>query len=246
LIFDSNLIVFYSATIKIILEKLYRLTFLDSLAQLKGLLDSDLIHEINPKKHSIDFLNHSLEKIINFRLPLSFPLLKTNSLAEYMTCISERPLSLLIVLIQAGSASIGFFNDATLVHHKVIKKYMVRKKQGKAQISYLNEKGKSRAGSRIRLANTYDFFEEINQKLWDWNITPERILYSCPIKLWNLVFESKIDSFFSKSDERLLKIPRDVQIPNFDELKRISTFAGFGHFTIFNNDGIGLLIKEKK
>lgn len=204
-------------------------------------MDSDLIDELNMKKHSIDFLNNDHKKIISFRLPLNFPLLKTLNFSEYVSKIPEKPLSLLIILIQAGSASIGFFAEGKLVHHKVIKKYMVRKKQGKAQISYLNEKGKSRAGSRVRLANTYDFFEEINQKLHDWNSNPQRILYSCPIKLWNLVFESKVDSFFTKSDERLLKIPRDVQTPNFEELKRISTFAGFGHLTVLEKSGLDFL-----
>ena len=227
------------------MEQLLRLNNLESTAHLNRLIDSDLIHEINQKKHSIDYFNSAQEKVINFRLPLNFPLLTANDISKYISNIPKNPLSLLIILIQAGSASLGFFEHGKLVHHKVIKKYMVRKKQGKAQIYYLNEKGKSRAGSRVRLANTYDFFEEINQKLHDWNALPERILYSCPIKLWNLVFESKVDSFFEKTDERLLKIPRDVQTPNFEELKRISIFAGFGHLTIFGNIKIEELIKKK-
>ncbi|MEO1451203.1 MAG: hypothetical protein AAFV07_16855 [Bacteroidota bacterium] len=45
---------------------------------------------------------------------------------------------------------------------------MKRHKRGKAQISYLNTRGKSKAGSRIRLANTVAFFEEINERLQDW------------------------------------------------------------------------------
>ena len=211
-----------------------------SIILLKKLNQSDYLLDEDLKKHAISIYEREERKVGQFRLPLAFPLLR-GSLEDYIESLNDYNASYTIILIQAGSAAIGVYCKDTLVHHKVIKKYMVRKKQGKAQISYLNSKGKSRAGSRVRLAKTIEFFEEINQKLWDWNIKTETILYSCPIKLWNLVFDSKVEPFFQKDDPRLLKIPRDIQTPNFDELKRISNFAQYGHFTTIDNNVIDML-----
>ena len=45
---------------------------------------------------------------------------------------------------------------------------MVRKKRGVSQIKHLKTKGKSRAGSRVRLAETEEFFENINGRLQDY------------------------------------------------------------------------------
>ncbi len=70
-----------------------------------------------------------------------------------------------LVLVRAGQAAVGYFHQGQLIDHKVIRAYMVRQKQGKSQFKYLKTKGKSRAGSRIRLAETLLFFNEINKKL---------------------------------------------------------------------------------
>jgi hypothetical protein len=104
---------------------------------------------------------------------------------------------------------------------------MVRKKQGKAQITYLNKKGKSRAGSRIRLAQTVKFFEEINEQvnMWIKNVNPDRLLISCPPRLWGLLFQSKIKPEFSKKDPRIFKIPIDIKIADRSELSRVNSMA---------------------
>jgi hypothetical protein len=60
--------------------------------------------------------------------------------------------------MQAGHSALAYFEDGEMRHHKVIKKYMVRG-NGKAQVGYLQTRGKSKAGSRIRLANTVSFLK---------------------------------------------------------------------------------------
>ncbi|MCK5077740.1 MAG: hypothetical protein KAR38_15260, partial [Calditrichia bacterium] len=156
-------------------------------------------------------------------------------LDNYIADVDEIPPAYYIVLIQAGNSSIGYFEEGEVIYHKVIRKYMVRKKQGKAQITYLNKKGKSRAGSRIRLAETVEFFKEINDKLDEWERLGEakKILYSCPAKLWGMLFNSKILPPFDKKDERLIKIPMDVKVPNFEELMRVNEFALCGEVVSF-------------
>ena len=56
-----------------------------------------------------------------------------------------------LTLVRAGQASLGYFHQGKLLDHKVFRGYLVRQKQGKSQFKYLKTKGKSRAGSRIRL-----------------------------------------------------------------------------------------------
>lgn len=65
-----------------------------------------------------------------------------------------------LTLIRAGQAAVGYFHQGKLLDHKVFRAYMVRQKQGKSQIKHLKTKGKSRAGSRIRLAETARFLKK--------------------------------------------------------------------------------------
>ncbi|TAE75589.1 MAG: hypothetical protein EAZ85_02000 [Bacteroidetes bacterium] len=176
------------------------------------------------QKHRI-FKENQNEKI-SYHLPLLIDeILENQSFKDFLLQIPPFPNDYIVLLIQAGSAVIGQYEEGKLVNHKVIKKYMVRAAQGKAQLKHLNSKGKSKLGSRIRLAQTKDFFEEINQKLEEWEITNiPFIFYSGSIDCWNLLFESKINCPFEKKDKRLRKVPLLVHTPDFEELLRINEF----------------------
>ena len=181
------------------------------------------------KKQALTFQDEaSTECTLVF--PLVFPLIKSSSMKEIIQQISESSQIYTIVLIQAGAAAIGLFEHDVLLHHKVIKKYMVRKKQGKSQLKHLNSKGKSRLGSRIRLRNSRLFFEEINEILTKWDVTSksEVILLSVPINLKNLLFTSKIPVPFGKKDPRIRKVPVDVRTPSFKVLMHINWLATRG------------------
>lgn len=194
-------------------------------------LDFDGIIELNPQKHAFEGLRDQ-ELVWRLKLPLPFPAIEHReiSLEDYLSTVEEEIPSYSIALIQAGAAALGYFEYGEVVHHKAIKKYMKRHKRGKSQINYLKTRGKSKAGSRIRLANSVRFFEEINERLTEWEeeFQPTRILYSCTATLWGFLFQSNVPPPFEKKDDRLIKIPRDVRIPSYEELLRINQFVIHG------------------
>lgn len=169
-----------------------------------------------------------------FRLPWPMPAPEPGEdLETYADRLEPFPPPFLMVLIQAGHSALGYFEDGELLFHKTIKKYMVRAKRGKAQIGYLNAKGKSKAGSRIRLANTVSFFEDINGKLEEWAVEDEvaRVLVSVPVRMWSLWFGSKVPPPFDRDDARLRKIPLDVHRPDLEELERVAQHGIKGYWT---------------
>ena len=164
-------------------------------------------------KHRIDFLDDQHNTFGYLRLPIS---MNYKSLTDDTTY--------LIALIQTGDCAVGIFQNREPLAHKVLKSYLVRKKHGKSQLKYLKTKGKSKAGSRVRLGNAIDFFENINLKITEYveEYSPERIAISCPKTIWPFLFQSKIECPFAKDDERLYKIPLHVPTPKQEVLLKIN------------------------
>lgn len=229
---------------------------IDLIERLASLDDSKeaILWDSDPKKGTLYGTNKEGEKILDFRVPITFPTLpkkedeeKTISLSDYSDKIPFIPKPYLLILIQAGYASLGYFEEGELIYHKAITAYMVRKKQGKSQIKHLNSKGKSRLGSRIRLQNTIHFFEQINLKLKEWHKQAaifdkvERIGQSGSSDLWHLFYTSKEEAPFQKNDSRLRKIPLTVHSPNFEELQRVNNYVNQGKITIYTDDNLPFL-----
>jgi hypothetical protein len=142
--------------------------------------------------------------------------------SDYLDSLPPAPGVFLVLLVQAGAAALGVWDQDDLVRHKVIKKYMVRG-HGKFQGTHLKTKGKSRYGSRLRLRNTLDFFVEINTKLTGWWAEEgpiERVFYSCPVRLWSDLRRAKVPPPFAP-ETPLVKIPLDVRVPCFKELRHV-------------------------
>lgn len=125
-----------------------------------------------------------------------------------------------LVLIRAGQAATGYFHLGELIDHKVFRAYMIRQKQGVSQIKYLKTKGKSRSGSRVRLAESERFFEDINSRLIGyaerfpmdfWGI-------SCARTMWPFYFSSEISPPFSQKEEKLIELPFHVAQASLEEL----------------------------
>ena len=143
--------------------------------------------------------------------------------------------SFLCLLIQAGCAALGISQNGDLIQHKIIKKYMVRKGQGRAQIYYVARKGKARGGAKLRLAKTKEFFTEINQKLQRWEediFQAKLILLHCSIRLWTGLFATTLPPPFTKSDPRIHKIPINIYRPSLKELKRVHSVLLHGYISI--------------
>lgn len=189
---------------------------------------------INQKKKIVSIKCIQSDELLYLRLPFSFPELNTEkTFNQFVKAVPEKfPQPYIVLLIRAGNSSLGYFEKGKNIKHKVIRKYMVRKKQGKSQLTYLKRKGKSRLGSRIRLAQAGKFFEEINELLIEWNSIKKnnelKIFYSCPIRLWSYLFKTNPIPPFDKRDNRLIKIPFNVYKPNMKELKRINYILNNG------------------
>ena len=184
--------------------------------------------DYDPVKNRIQVIDISDQLIINIRLPWIMPPFSTiNGLLQNIKDDNLQRLKYIIILIQAGYSAVCHCSNGQILEHKLIRKYMVRKKHGKAQITYLHSKGKSRAGSRIRLTQTVEFFEEINEQVNSWiqDDNPDRLLISCPPRLWGLLFQSKIKPVFSKKDQRIFRIPMDIKIPDKSELIRVNLMS---------------------
>ncbi|MFX1283777.1 MAG: hypothetical protein ACFFB5_08980 [Promethearchaeota archaeon] len=204
----------------------FALSYVDSL---------DFLHKI--KKINHQFIYNKIEKIFqyinvrgDFQCKIQFaPLLFAKkldllNLNRFIDILPAEPLYL-ILLIRAGYAALGFSQNGILTHHKVIKKYMVRKKQGKAQLTYQAQRGKARGGAKLRLARTNEFLIEINTKLNDWQDSIKEaqwIMFQCSPRLWNGIFKTKILTPFDKNDERLHKIGLNTYKPSYGELQRIN------------------------
>jgi hypothetical protein len=192
----------------------------DTLQVIDTILDLGLNFRYESSKHRIIILDELENELLHFRLPIDVSIsrsLEYNDLDE---------INYIILLVQSGSASLGYFEEDEVINHKVFKSYMVRKKQGKSQISYLNSKGKSRAGSRVRLANTIMFFENINERLQDYfdEYDIHRIAISCSKTLLPYIYNSKKVCPFDKKDERLLKIPKHIHTPNYEIMMNTHQF----------------------
>ncbi|MDX1905693.1 MAG: hypothetical protein SF053_01565 [Bacteroidia bacterium] len=193
--------------------------------------------DADPDKHKLTARDQMGEPVFSFRPPLPLPALPDPYEAvAYRDQLPDEMPPYVIALVQLGGGSIGYFEEGEVQEHKVIKKYMTRKKQGRSQINYLKTRGKSKAGSRVRLANTYSFFEEVNERLTEWETAyqPPRILLSCTAQVWGLMFQSKIPPPFEKKDPRIGWIPTEVDVPDHEELLRINRYVQHGWLTRYS------------
>jgi hypothetical protein len=181
-------------------------------------------------------LDQQGEKILEFHYPLCFPGNPSGqNLPAYAASLPAIPIPCIILLMHAGQSALGYFARGEMQQHKVIRKYMVRKKQGKAQYKFQKEKKAHSQGARIRLANTVTFFEEINTYLQEWfkSNPVGKIIYSCPPPLWSMLFRSKINPPFQKEDPRLIKVPLHLPDPLLKTLLYINHYIQSGKCVLF-------------
>ncbi|MEQ8339427.1 MAG: hypothetical protein RIA62_18840 [Cyclobacteriaceae bacterium] len=170
-------------------------------------------YEYDFKKHVV-LLKDELNETMGFiRLPLHWTLKDDLS-------IVDRDAKALYLTIESGNAAVCMMEGKENVYHTTFSAYMTRKKQGFSQIKYLKKKGKSKAGSRVRLAKTVTFFENINETLTELLDTYDvnRIALSCSATLIPFLFQSKVACPFEKKDPRLYKIPLHIPQSNFTNL----------------------------
>ncbi len=202
------------------------------------LLNNSTKLECDSEKHAvIGFRNY--EKVFKLKLPLPFPTTNDDKNVEnYLNRIDTTFPPYTIIMIQADYCAVGYFENGEVIQHKALRTYMTRRKNGRNQLTYMSSGGRGgTSGGQLRLQNALHFFEDINETLNEWGKTtkPERIFYSCPIKMWQYLFNGKVKCFFDKKDSRLHKIPLDVGIPNFEEMMRVNKKISLGYLTVYES-----------
>ncbi len=204
----------------------------DSIRILRAILRvierADLNCEFDPAVLRCIFRDAEGREYARFRCPPAFPVASAQSdPTNYSRQLSAEPPEAFVLVLQSGQAALARTRRGLLYDHRIIRKYMVRKSQGKSQLTHLKTKGKSRLGSRIRLQQSVEFFEEINGWLTEQSeeFAPGRILYACAASLWPHLFHSRIAPPFDKKDARLMKIPRDFRKATLEELERMCRFV---------------------
>ncbi|MDO6388726.1 hypothetical protein Q4E40_01220 [Pontibacter sp. BT731] len=203
---------------------------------LQHIRSSDTKTVYDPEKHRLTLLDEAGIEQVHFRLPLSLPHSDTG-IAE------DGKVHYILLLIQAGHCAMGYFEDGQCLNHKVFRSYMVRQKQGKSQIKYLKTKGKSRAGSRVRLGETAEFFENINNRLQDYfrEHRIDRIALSCSKTLLPYLYASAIPTPFDKRDPRLFKIPKHIHTPIYEVLLDANRFLQRGELISLTEAGFAAI-----
>ena len=136
-------------------SRLFKFRMEDSLDFFKELSESENLY-LERDKHGLSLTENSKSRFF-LRLPLFYPKPQDRQpLWQYLedNNFDIYPERWNLLIMEAGRAAIGSVKESKLVSHKNIRKYMVRKKQGKAQLTHLKSKGKSRYGSRLRLQET--------------------------------------------------------------------------------------------
>ncbi|MBI3143197.1 MAG: hypothetical protein HYZ16_10250 [Bacteroidetes bacterium] len=210
------------------------------------LIDKGFMHQLLPQEHAVEFFSPLGNKVIKLGLPLVWPALQGHeSLDGYMEHgDGPQPGQLSwVLLVRAGEAALGWVIQGKLMKYKVVRKYMVRKKQGKAQVSHLKTKGKSRAGSRIRLAQTEAFFEEINHKLQEWKQQeePQLIVMGVAPTLKAAWAQHPSARAFEFDDPRLRRVNWTVGLPRENELKKAIWHLDKARLSIFDPQLASLL-----
>lgn len=142
-----------------------------------------------------------------------------------------------VLLLQAGAAALGYWDEDELVQHKAMKKYVVRG-SGKAQPTHLKTKGKSRYGSRLRLQNWQRLLVAVNLRLHEWwrqHGAPEQLFVAANVRVLPQLFAADPPPPFARDDRALRRVPRHVHVPDFAELLAVRGFLGAGRVELFGD-----------
>jgi hypothetical protein len=141
-----------------------------------------------------------------------------------------------VLLLRAAGAAVGYWHGDELLHHKAMRKYVVRG-HGKAQPTYAKTRGKSRYGARLRMQNWRRMLAETNERLceyWQLNGAPERVFYSVPVRVFAELWTAPQKPPFEPRDVRLQRLPVHVHRPDFAELLRVRVWLGRGRLELPN------------
>lgn len=175
------------------------------------------------------------DRAVRCVLPLVLPPARADERPRaYAARLPDRIGRQCVVLLQAGAAALGYWDEDDLLRHKATKRYVVRG-SGKAQPKHLEQKGKSRYGSRLRLQNWRRLLSEVNVKLhewWDELGAPEQVLFAIPVRARDPFFASEPRPPFAPTDGNVRRIPLHVHVPDHRELLRVRRWCAHGRLEL--------------
>lgn len=166
------------------------------------------------------------EPPIVVRLPAVLPPIdggRDQDLGSWLAALPDRLGLELVLLLRAGSAALGLWRDDELLRHKVFKRYVVRG-SGRAQRKHLRTKGKSREGSRLRLANAARLLEDVTTRIAAWQRDEgsfDVVHRGCVDRAWAELFATPAPPPFAAQDPRVRRIAMHVHEPDHRELLRV-------------------------
>lgn len=171
-------------------------------------------YEYDLKRHGVVLNDEHHEPLGFIRLPLHL-------VPDENLHVRNLAGPVLYLSLESGHAALCVTEGTDLTYHTTFSAYMTRKKQGFSQIKYLNKKGKSRAGSRVRLAETVEFFERINTTVTELMEEHDfiRIALNCNKTLLPYLYHSRVPFPVDKRTELLYKIPLHIPQSNFSNLE---------------------------
>ncbi len=128
-----------------------------------------------------------------------------------------------LLLVRAGAVALGGWAGDRCFDHKALRAYVVRG-NGRAQPTYLESRGKSRYGSRLRLQNWQRLLADTGERLAllrERGGEPSRIFVAMPVRVAADLWGGPVPPPFARDDARLVRVPLHVHRPDHDELWRV-------------------------
>lgn len=128
------------------------------------------------------------------------------------------------VLCEGGNFSIGVFDQQKEVTHKSDHKYVIRKKQGKRQLTKDKGKSISSMGSQIRRANEVKHQENIESILEEsqkWISASDYVFIHAPGENTNILFEEGKTLFDYRPKNNFKGLCLTAKKANYTEIKKI-------------------------
>lgn len=135
-----------------------------------------------------------------------------------------------LLLVRAGAVALGGWAGDRCFDHKALRAYVVRG-NGRAQPTYLESRGKSRYGSRLRLQNWQRLLVDTGERLAllrERGGEPSRLFVAIPVRVAADLWSCATPPPFARGDARLVRLPLHVHRPDHDELWRVWHWLGRG------------------
>ncbi|CAL8469577.1 g9118 [Coccomyxa elongata] len=148
------------------------------------------------------------------------------------------------VLLSADSAALGIWDDGVLARHKIVTGYTVRRKAGKAQLTYLRRGGSGgTVGGGIRSRESQRVFHTAASKLCEWAAdiaTCKQAHATGTVRVWNELYSAKtaLSRVLPRDDARWRRVGLSVGKPRFADLKHVFRTISTGSVVIYDGSAL--------